>query len=147
MIGDGIAKFFLGQANYIHSLASATSLNYMRAGGTIIRLHSWGQYSLAPWGLTPPPNHQVYRYYSTCLLPLFILAAKMIPMVSEWYESYSSRVYVGPAVSTSYSMVWSETCRILNVTCRVKSLRPGFQVTTKLITKIVAFWGRIIVDL
>ena len=36
---------WLGQANYIHSLASATSLNYMRAGGTIIRLHSWGQYS------------------------------------------------------------------------------------------------------
>ena len=32
-------------SNYIHSLVSATSLNNMGAGGTIIRLHSWGQYS------------------------------------------------------------------------------------------------------
>ena len=30
--------WLLGQANYIHSLASATSSKYMRAGGNLIKL-------------------------------------------------------------------------------------------------------------
>ena len=56
----GLEMMLLGQANDIHSLASATFLNYMRVGSTIIRLHSWGQYSkictlhLQPWALLHP---------------------------------------------------------------------------------------------